>query len=106
MEENGERSCVCGEDNNFADTTVESFGSYAVVSFMRFAYRGMESAGRTLVCSFLELAVMGGLLDDVEDLLSERGVGNRPSFKLSVSLLIQEGKKPTSGSVLFICHFE
>jgi hypothetical protein len=86
VEEDGERSCVCSEDNNFADTAVESFGSYLIISFMLFAISGTESAERTLVGSFLELAVMRSLLDDVEDFLGKRCVGNRPSFKLSVLL--------------------
>ena len=49
MEENGERSSVCGEDDDLADTTVEGLGSF--------------------VGTLLELAVVRGLLNDVENLL-------------------------------------
>lgn len=49
MEENGERSGVGSEDDDLTDTTVQGLGGF--------------------VGTFLELAIMGGLLNDVENLL-------------------------------------
>jgi hypothetical protein len=55
VEENGQRSCVGSENNDFADTTVEGLGG--------------------LVCALLQLTVMLSLLDEVEDLLRQSAVG-------------------------------
>jgi hypothetical protein len=54
VEKDSERSSVGSEDDDLTDTTVQSL--------------------RRLVCTLLELAVVGGLLDDVEDLLSCRQI--------------------------------
>lgn len=49
MKEDRKWSSVCSKDDDFADTTVQGL--------------------RSFVGTFLELAVVGGLLDDVQDLL-------------------------------------
>lgn len=58
VEENGKRSGVGGEDDDFGDTTVEGLGG--------------------LVGALLQLTVVGGLLDQIEDVLGEGGVGDGP----------------------------
>lgn len=58
MEEDGKRSGVGGEDDDFGDTTVEGLGG--------------------LVGALLQLTVVGGLLDQIEDVLGEGGVGDGP----------------------------
>lgn len=60
MEEDGERGGVGGEDDDLGDTAVERLGR--------------------LVGALLQLAVVAGLLDDVEDLLGEGRVGDGPSW--------------------------
>lgn len=50
MEKNSERSSIGRKDDDFTDATVQGLGS--------------------LVCALLQLAVVTGLLDDVEDFLS------------------------------------
>jgi hypothetical protein len=59
VEKDGERSGVGCEDDDLTDSAVEGLGSF--------------------VGAFLELAVMGGLLDNIKNLLSESCVGNGPS---------------------------
>ena len=49
MEENGERGGVGSENDDLTDTTIQSLCCF--------------------VCALLELTVVGGLLDDIEDLL-------------------------------------
>jgi hypothetical protein len=61
MEEDGERGGVGGEDDDLRDTTVEGLGG--------------------LVGTLLQLTVVAGLLDDVEDLLGEGRVGNGPGWE-------------------------
>lgn len=61
VEEDGERGGVGGEDDDLGDTTVEGLGR--------------------LVGTFLQLTVVAGLLDDVEDLLGEGRVGNGPGWE-------------------------
>lgn len=61
MEENGERCSVRCQDNDLRDTTIEGFGGF--------------------VGAFLQLTVMTCLLDDVENLLCERGISDWPSFR-------------------------
>ena len=58
MEEDGKRSGVGGEDDDFGDTTVEGLGG--------------------LVGALLQLTVVGGLLDQIEDVLGQGGVGDGP----------------------------
>lgn len=58
VEEDGKRSGVGGEDDDFGDTTVEGLGG--------------------LVGTLLQLTVVGGLLDQIEDVLGEGGVGDGP----------------------------
>lgn len=58
VEEDGQWGGVGGEDDNLGDTTVKSLGR--------------------LVGTLLQLAVVGGLLDDVEDLLGEGRIGDWP----------------------------
>lgn len=36
--------------------------------------------GNTFVCAFLELAIVGRLLDEIKDVLGQSLVGNRPSY--------------------------
>jgi len=60
-EENGERCSVRCQDNDLRDTTIEGFGGF--------------------VGAFLQLTVMTCLLDDVENLLCERGISDWPSFR-------------------------
>jgi hypothetical protein len=59
VEEDGERGGVGGEDDDLGDSAVERLGR--------------------LVGALLQLAVVAGLLDDVEDLLGEGRVGDGPS---------------------------
>ena len=40
--------------------------------------KAVEHIQRTLVSTFLQLSEMRGLLDEIEDVLSERLVGDRP----------------------------
>lgn len=61
MEEDGERGGVSGEDDDLGDTAVERLGR--------------------LVGALLQLTVVAGLLDDVEDLLGEGRVGNGPGWE-------------------------
>lgn len=61
MEEDGERGGVSGEDDDLGDTAVEGLGR--------------------LVGALLQLTVMAGLLDNVEDLLGEGRVGDGPSWE-------------------------
>lgn len=49
MEENGERRSVGSENDDLTNTTIQGL--------------------RRFVCAFLELTVVGGLLNDVKDLL-------------------------------------
>lgn len=58
MQENGQRSSVGGENDNLGDTTVEGLGC--------------------LVGTLLQLAVVRGLLDQVEDVLGQGGVSDGP----------------------------
>lgn len=58
MQENGQRSSVGSEDDNLSNTTVEGLGGF--------------------VGTLLQLAVVGGLLDQVEDVLGQGGVGDGP----------------------------
>lgn len=58
VEKDGQRSGIGGEDDNLRDTSVESLGG--------------------LVGALLQLAVVAGLLHEVEDLLGEGLVGDRP----------------------------
>lgn len=58
MEKDGEGSGVGGEDDDLGDAAVESLGG--------------------LVGSLLQLLVVRGLLDDIEDLLAESCVGDGP----------------------------
>lgn len=60
VEEDGERGGVGGEDDDLGDSAVERLGR--------------------LVGALLQLAVVAGLLDDVEDLLGEGRVGDGPSW--------------------------
>lgn len=57
MEENSEGRGVGSEDDDLGDTTVQRLGR--------------------LVGSLLQLAVVGGLLDKIEDLLGEGPVGGQ-----------------------------
>lgn len=61
MEEDGERGGVGREDDDLGDTTVEGLGR--------------------LVGTLLQLTVVAGLLDNVEDLLGEGRVGDGPSWE-------------------------
>ena len=58
VQENGQWSGVGGEDDDLGDTAVEGLGG--------------------LVGALLQLAVVGCLLDDVEDLLGEGRIGDWP----------------------------
>ena len=58
VQQNGQRSGISSEDDNLGDTTVEGLGG--------------------LVGTLLQLAVVGGLLDQVEDVLGQGGVGDGP----------------------------
>jgi hypothetical protein len=58
VEKDGEGSGVGGEDDDLGDAAVESLGG--------------------LVGSLLQLLVVRGLLDDIEDLLAESCVGDGP----------------------------
>lgn len=58
VEEDGQWSGVGGEDDDLGDSAVKGLGS--------------------LVGTLLQLAVVGGLLDDIEDLLGEGRVGDWP----------------------------
>lgn len=71
MKEDGERSGVGCQDDDFRDTTVKSF--------------------RSFVGTFLQLAVVGRLLYNIEDLLSESGIGDGPSC-MNVSIIRIAGK--------------
>lgn len=61
MEQDGQRSGVGGEDDDLGDTAVQGLGG--------------------LVGAFLQLLVVGGLLDDVENLLAESCVGGGPGLE-------------------------
>lgn len=61
VEEDGERGGVGREDDDLGDTTVEGLGR--------------------LVGTLLQLTVVAGLLDNVEDLLGEGRVGDGPSWE-------------------------
>ena len=58
MEKDGEGSGVGGEDDDLGDSSVQYLDSF--------------------VGALFELAVVRGLLDDVEDFLGEGGVGDGP----------------------------
>lgn len=58
VEKDGQRGGVGGQDDDLRDTSVEGLGG--------------------LVGTLLQLAVVAGLLDEVEDLLGEGLVGDRP----------------------------
>jgi hypothetical protein len=60
VQQDGEGRGVGGEDDDLGDAAVESLGR--------------------LVGALLQLAVVGCLLDDVEDLLGEGGVGDGPGW--------------------------
>lgn len=60
MEEDLEGLGVGGEDNELGDSAVEGLCGF--------------------VSSFLQLPVVGGLLDEIKDLLREGLVGKRKSF--------------------------
>lgn len=62
MQQDGEGRGVGGQDDDLGDAAVERLGR--------------------LVGALLQLAVMGGLLDDVEDLLGEGGVGDGPGCEV------------------------
>lgn len=61
MQEDSKRSSISGQDDELGDTSVQGLGS--------------------LVGAFFQLTVVGGLLDDIQDLLSESGVGDGPSWR-------------------------
>ena len=88
MEEDGEGSGVGCEDNDLGDSAVESLGR--------------------LVRTFLQLAVMAGLLDNVEDLLREGRVGDGPGCRKDVRSFFREkiilAAVLTSARVLFVRH--
>jgi hypothetical protein len=58
VQQNGQRSSVGSEDDNLSNTTVEGLGG--------------------LVGTLLQLTVVGGLLDQIEDVLGQGGVGDGP----------------------------
>lgn len=58
VQEDSQRRGIGGEDDNLGDTTVEGLGC--------------------LVGSLLQLAIMGCLLYDIEDLLGESRIGDGP----------------------------
>ena len=58
VQQNGQRSGIGSEDDNLGNTTVEGLGGF--------------------VGTLLQLAVVGGLLDQVEDVLGQGGVGDGP----------------------------
>lgn len=70
MEEDGERGRVGGEDDDLGDTTVERLGR--------------------LVGTLLQLTVVAGLLDNVEDLLGEGRVGDGPGWEEMLDSALDE----------------
>lgn len=87
MKENGERCGVSCENDNLGGAPVEGFGCCErEVSRWSGDSRVDQICARstlgcqelTFVCAFLQLTVVGGLLDDSEDLLRESLVGNWP----------------------------
>ncbi len=88
MEEDGQWSGVGSEDDDLGDTAVEGLGG--------------------LVGTLLQLAVVGSLLDDVEDLLGEVGVGDWPGWGMLVDAPAtqQVGIELTGTRVLLVRHFD
>lgn len=97
MQEDGERGGVGCEDDDLGDTAVEGLGG--------------------LVGALLQLLVVGGLLNDVEDLLGESGVGGGPGWRGGMLGIAGDGNGNgwrgdgcdgglTGRSVLFFGHFE
>lgn len=88
VQQDGEGSGVGGEDDDLGNTAVQGLGG--------------------LVGSLLQLLVVGGLLDNVQNLLAESCVGGGPGCERRQDVggenLISRGAL-TSRSVFF-CHFE
>lgn len=70
VKENSQRAGVGGQDDDLGDTAVEGLGG--------------------LVGALLQLAVVGGLLDEVENLLGESLVGLGPCSAVDMSAVAQE----------------
>lgn len=64
MQQDCQRRSVGGQNDDLRDTSVEGFGCF--------------------VGAFLQLAVVGSLLHNVEDLLGEGSIGKGPGWRRSV----------------------
>lgn len=78
MEQNRERLSVGGEDGNLAGSTVQGLGDCGGTLASGNVSSRLGRRGRTLVGTLLRLAELSGGLDEVEDLLGEGGIGQRP----------------------------
>lgn len=77
MEEDFEGGGVGGENNEFGNTTVECFGRCGEVWSSEGEWWGKWGGRYTFIGTLLQLAVVGRLLDEVEKLLRQRGIGKR-----------------------------
>jgi hypothetical protein len=86
MQDNGLWLSIGSEDGDFAGTTVEGLGDWSRCQLgvqrwdihIRVVGSDRWREGLTLVGTLLSLAELSGRLDEVEDLLGESGIGQRP----------------------------
>ena len=69
MQENFERLCIGGENDEFGDTTVQGFRSWRSVVSVCPGAGGTRREARTLVSTLFELLVLGGLVDELQNLI-------------------------------------
>lgn len=83
MQEDGEGLRVGGENGDFAGTAVEGLGDCGRLAFQKNLPRRARLGRRTLVGALLGLADVSRRLQEVENLLGQGGVSQRPSCEKS-----------------------
>lgn len=92
MKENGERGRISGEDGDFANAAVEGLGDCVAVWLASSPRITRTLLGLTLVGALLGLSEVRRLLHEVEQLLGQGGIGQRPSCRGNlVSGLVEAG---------------